>query len=370
VILLNWVIQVLVGPDDRFSGQDALGLQFGDGLMRRPAAVECDLLRGLVITDCFSEEAYGGRLIPILAQQEIDALPMGGNQNAVVKIVGRPQPEKAEKTFVDYRVVTPGYFNTIGMSLRRGRDFTAGDNEHSPRVVIINEAFARRFFPDQEAIWQQIVHFGEIIGIVGDARDDNLDKAAGPGFYAPFAQKPTDFMGIVLRSTIEPEALTSTVRSLVMQLNPAQPIRNFKTMEQRIYERTSPKRIMTVMMGVFAGIALLLAGIGLYAVMAYVVAQRTHEIGVRLALGAPRHSILRLILGQGLKLMLVGMALGMAGSLALTRLMVSLLYGVSTTDALTFILISLILAGAALLACWLPARRATRVDPMIALRSD
>jgi putative ABC transport system permease protein len=127
---------------------------------------------------------------------------------------------------------------------------------------------------------------------------------------------------------------------------------------------------MTVMMGVFAGIALLLAGIGLYAVMAYVVAQRTHEIGVRLALGAPRHSILRLILGQGLKLMLVGMALGMAGSLALTRLMVSLLYGVSTTDALTFILISLILAGAALLACWLPARRATRVDPMIALRSD
>ena len=299
-----------------------------------------------------------------------DALPMGGNQNAVIKIVGRPQSEKAEKTFVDYRVVTPRYFNTIGMSLRRGRGFTAEDNEHSPRVVIINEAFASRFFPNQEAIGQQLVHFGEIVGIVGDARDDNLDKAAGPSFYAPFAQEPTDFMGVVLRSTIEPEALTSAVRNMVKELYPAQPIRNFKTMEQRIYERTSPKRIMTMMMRVFAGTALLLAGIGLYAVMAYAVAQRTHEIGIRLALGAPRHSILRLILGQGMKLTLVGMALGMAGSLALTRFMASLLYGVGATDALSFILVSVMLAGAALLACWLPARRATRVDPMIALRSD
>ena len=299
-----------------------------------------------------------------------DALPMGGNQNAVIKIAGRPQSEKAEKTFVDYRVVTPGYFSTLGMSLRRGRGFTAKDNDHSPRVVIINEAFARQFFPNQEVIGQQLVHFGEIVGIVGDARDDNLDKAAGPGFYAPFAQEPTDSMGVVLRSTIEPEALTSAVRTMVKDLYPAQPIRNFKTMKQRIHERTSPKRIMTVLMGVFSWTALLLAGIGLYAVMAYAVAQRTHEIGIRLALGAPRRGILRLILGRGLKLTLVGMALGMAGSLALTRFMASLLYGVGATDALTFILVSVMLAGAALLACWLPARRATRVDPMIALRSD
>jgi putative ABC transport system permease protein len=299
-----------------------------------------------------------------------DALPMGGNQNAVIKIAGRPQPEKAEKTFVDYRVVTPGYFNTIGTSLQRGRNFTAGDNEQAPRVVIINEAFARRFFPNQEAIGQQLVYFGEIVGIVGDARDDNLDKATGPGFYAPFAQDPSDFMGVALRSTIEPEALISAVRNVVKQLYPAQPIRNFKTMEQRIYERISPKRIMTVVMGVFAGIALLLAGVGLYAVMAYAVAQRTHEIGVRLALGAPTNSILQLILGQGLKLTLAGMTLGMAGALALSRFMSSLLYGVNATDAITFILVSVMLAGAALMACWLPARRATRVDPMITLRSD
>jgi putative ABC transport system permease protein len=299
-----------------------------------------------------------------------DALPMGGNQNAVINIVGRPTLEKDERTFVDYRVVTPGYFNTIGMSLRRGRDFTAGDHEHTPRIVIINESFARRFFPNQEAIGQRLVHFGEIVGIVGDARDDNLDKPANPGFYAPFAQEPSEFAGVVLRSTTEPAALTAAVRKEVMRLNPDQPIRNFKTLEQRIYERTAAKRIMTTTMGVFAGIALLLAAIGLYAVMAYAVSQRTQEIGIRLALGAQRRDILRLILGRGLKLTLVGVALGIAGALALTRVMESLLYGVSATDALTFILAPLTLAGAAMLACWLPARRATKVDPMIALRCD
>jgi len=177
-------------------------------------------------------------------------------------------------------------------------------------------------------------------------------------------------MGVVLRSTTEPAALTAAVRNEVIQLDPAQPIRNFKTMGQRILERTAPKRIMTVMMGVFAGIALLLAGMGLYAVMAYAVSQRTHEIGIRLALGALRSNILRMILGQGLKLTLAGMTLGIAGALALTRVMESQLYGVSATDALTFILVSLTLAGAAMLACWLPARRATKVDPLVALRCD
>ncbi|HKX33038.1 MAG TPA: FtsX-like permease family protein [Blastocatellia bacterium] len=177
-------------------------------------------------------------------------------------------------------------------------------------------------------------------------------------------------MGIVLRSTVEPEALIASVRNAMKELYPAQPILGFKTMEQRIYERTAAKRIMTVVMGVFAGIALLLAGLGLYGVMAYAVSQRTHEIGVRVALGAPRSNILRLILGQGLKLTLAGFALGMMGGFALTKFMASLLYGVSATDALTFMLVSLMLAGAALLACWLPARRATRVDPMIVLRND
>jgi putative ABC transport system permease protein len=177
-------------------------------------------------------------------------------------------------------------------------------------------------------------------------------------------------MGIVLRSTVEPEALIGSVRKMMKELYPAQPILGFKTMEQRIYERTAAKRIMTIVMGIFAGIALLLAAIGLYAIMAYAVSQRTHEIGVRLALGAPRSNILRLILVQGLKLTLAGMALGMIGGFALTKFMVSLLYGVSATDALTFILASLALVGATILACWLPARQATKVDPMVALRAE
>jgi putative ABC transport system permease protein len=299
-----------------------------------------------------------------------NGLPMGANQNALIRVAG-PTPSEPIERLVDFRVVTPGYFKAIGMTMLRGRDFTAADNEHAPGALIINEALARQFFPNQDVIGKRLgLYESIIVGIVGDARDDNLDKAAAPGFYAPFAQTPRVEMGIVLRSTVEPEALIASVRNMMKDLYPAQPILGFKTMEQRIYERTAAKRIMTVVMGVFAGIALLLAGLGLYGVMAYAVSQRTHEIGVRLALGAPRRAILRMVLGQGLKLTLVGMALGMAGSLAMTRFMVSLLYGVGATDALTFILVSLMLAGAALLACWLPARRATRVDPMIALRND
>jgi putative ABC transport system permease protein len=299
-----------------------------------------------------------------------NALPMEANENALIVIAG-PTPSEPIKRLVDFRVVTPGYFNAIGMRLLRGRGFTAADNEHAPGALIINEALARQFFPDQDVIGKRFgLAESIIVGVVEDARDDNLDKAAAPGFYAPFAQTPRVEMGIVLRSTVEPEALIVSVRNAMKELYPAQPILGFKTMEQRIYERTAAKRIMTIVMGVFAGIALLLAGLGLYGVMAYAVSQRTHEIGVRLALGAPRRAILRMVLGQGLKLTLVGMALGMAGSLATTRFMVSLLYGVSATDALTFILVSLMLAGAALLACWLPARRATRVDPLITLRSD
>jgi len=210
----------------------------------------------------------------------------------------------------------------------------------------------------------------EIIGVVGDVKDTDLDIVFRPGFYLPYAQEPWSGFGVVLRASAEPMALAGAARDEVMKLDPALPVHNLKTVERRISERTSPKRFMTAMMGVFAAIALLLAGVGLYAVMAYVVSQRTHEIGVRLALGARSRDILRLISRQGLKLTLAGLALGMAGAFTLTRVMAPLLYGVAATDPLTFILISLSLAGVALLACWLPARRATKVDPMVALRCE
>jgi len=293
-----------------------------------------------------------------------------------VEIVGRPPFDKGKAPYADCRIVTPGYFGAIGMSLRRGRGFTAGDNEQSTRVVIINETFARRFFPNQEPIGQRIAHSGrsdkpmEIIGVVGDIKDTDLDEVFRAGFYLPYAQDSGTGMGVVLRASAEPMALAGAARGEVAKLDPVLPVQNLKTVERWIHERSSPKRFMTAMMGVFAAIALLLAGVGLYAVMAYAVSQRTHEIGIRLALGARSRDIMRLITGHGVKLTLAGLALGMVGAFALTRVMTPLLYGVSATDPLTFILISLALAGAALLACYLPARRATKVDPMIALRCE
>jgi putative ABC transport system permease protein len=312
----------------------------------------------------------------VVAAGAISILPMSNNgEGYIFEIVGRPPFEKGKEPGGDYRVVTPGYFDAIGMSLRRGRGFTAGDNEQTPSVGIINETFARRFFPSQEAIGQRIITGGadrpmEIVGVVGDIKDQHLDKVAFPALYVPYAQNPRPGMGVALRAAAEPTALTGAARNEVMKLDPALPVSNLKTVERMIHEVTSPKRIMTAMMSVFAAIALLLAGVGLYAVMAYSASQRTHEIGVRLALGARSRDILRLVTGQGLKLTLAGLALGMAGAFALTRVMEPLLYGVTPTDPLTFVLISLSLACVALLACLIPARRATKVDPMIALRCE
>jgi putative ABC transport system permease protein len=315
----------------------------------------------------------------VLAAGATNILPMSssGTGDDTFEIVGRPV-ERGKEPFADYRIVTPEYFKAIGMSLRRGRDFNSGDNEQAPGVVIVNETFARRFFPNQDAIGQRIIPNGhgkedkpkEIVGVVGDIKDLDLDRVPRPSFYFPYAQAPWNYMGVVLRVAGEPTALASAAHDEVMKLDPAQPVFNVKTVERMIHERSSPKRIMTAMMGAFAGTALLLAAVGLYAVMAYAVSQRTHEIGVRLALGARDGDILRLITGQGLKLTLAGLALGMIGAFALTRVMAPLLYGVTATDPLTFIMISSSVAGVALLACLIPARRATKVDPMVALRCE
>jgi putative ABC transport system permease protein len=209
----------------------------------------------------------------------------------------------------------------------------------------------------------------EIVGVVGDVKN-KLDEIAEPYIYAAYAQIPFSGMGVVVRTVAEPTVITPAVRGEVMALDPALPISGLKTVEQLVYERSTPKRILTAMMGVFAVFALLMAGAGLYAVMAYAVSRRTHEIGVRLALGARPSDILRMITRQGMKLTLAGLAFGLAGAFALTRVMSGILYGVSAADPLTFALVSLLFIGVALLACWIPARRATKVDPMIALRCE
>ncbi|HKQ74496.1 MAG TPA: ABC transporter permease, partial [Blastocatellia bacterium] len=313
----------------------------------------------------------------VLAAGGTNVLPMTNTYiDASFEIAGQPSSEKDKSPFAALRVVTPGYFSAIGIPLRRGRGFTGGDNERAPRVVIVNEALVRRYFPNQEAIGQRIIRYGfvdkpmEIVGVVGDTKDTDLDRVPRPGFYFPYAQEPWPSIGVVLRVAGDPMTLAGAARDEVAKLDPGLPLHSIRTVELIIHEQTAPKRIMSALMGVFAGIALLLAAVGLYAVMAYAVSQRTHEIGVRLALGARSRDILRLITGQGMKLTLVGLALGMAGAFALTRVMTPLLYGVTATDPLTFTLISLSLVCVALLACWIPGRRATKVDPMVALRDE
>jgi putative ABC transport system permease protein len=313
----------------------------------------------------------------VVAAGGANVLPMTMTYiTAGFEIAGRPPSEKGQEPYAALRVVTPGYFNAIGIPLRRGRGFTDSDNERAPRVVIVNEAFVRRFFPNQEAIGQRIIRYGfadkpmEIVGVIGDIKDTDLDRVPVPAFYFLYAQEPFEGIGVVLRAAGDPLALSSAARDEVAKLDPTLPLHFIKTVERHIYEQTAPKRIMTALMGVFAGIALLLSAVGLYAVMAYAVSQRTHEIGVRMALGARSRNIMGLVTGQGMKLTLAGLALGMAGAFALTRVMAPLLYGVTPTDPLTFVLILLALAGAALVACWIPARRATKVDPMIALRCE
>jgi putative ABC transport system permease protein len=312
----------------------------------------------------------------VVAAGATSNLPLtGGSNRTSLEIVGRAPLENGEMQSVVMCIVTPGYLGAIGLQLHRGRGFAAQDNEQAPGVVLVNETFAQRFFPNEEALGQWVTHSDvrdkplQIIGVVGDMKN-GLDEAPEPSFYIPYAQDSRSDMGIFVRTVAEPDLMAAAVRNRVMNIDPTRPVSNLKTLERMVHERTSPKRIMTALMGVFAMIALSLAGVGLYAVIAYAVSQRTHEIGVRLALGARSRDILHLVTGQGVKLTLVGFGLGLAGAFALMRVLSPLLYGITSADPLTFILISLLLLCVALLACWLPARQATRVDAMLALRRD
>jgi predicted permease len=312
----------------------------------------------------------------VVAVGAIHILPMSGQTSkSDFAIVGDPPFEKGEEPYANCRVVTPGYFGAIGMPLKRGRDFNSQDNEKAARAVIVNEAFARRLFPNRELIGRRITAFGktdrplEIVGVVGDVKN-KLDEIAEPCIYVAYAQFPLSRMGIVMRTAGEMAAMAYAVRGQVMNLDPALPISNLKSVEQLVYEITTPKRIMTAMTAAVGVIALLLATAGVYAVMAYSVSRRAHEIGIRIALGAQPRNTLQLITKEGLTLTLAGLALGISGALALARLMAPILYGVRANDPLTFALIPLLLIGVSFLACWIPARRAMKIDPIIALRCE
>ncbi|HEV2913008.1 MAG TPA: ABC transporter permease [Pyrinomonadaceae bacterium] len=309
----------------------------------------------------------------------VNWLPLEGGPVDLLRVEGQPPPPPGEVPKTTTHVVSPNYFRTMGIALVKGRYFTDNDNQSSPRVLVINGALAERLFANQDPIGRRVILEGgderpfEIVGVVDDERVGELDEeAAAAVVYHPFLQEPWTKLNLVVRTAGDPTSIVNAVRGEVHAIDPDLALYSVATMEQLIAERPSTflRRYPALLMALFAAIALILAAIGIYGVISYSVNQRTHEIGVRMALGAQAGDVLRLIIGQGMVLILFGVAGGVAAALALTRLMRSLLFSVSATDPLTFILVTALLVLVALLACYIPARRATKVDPMTALRYE
>ena len=277
----------------------------------------------------------------------------------------------------DFGVATPGYFQALAIPLLRGRMFDERDNANSPHVAVISDSLARTEWPGQDPIGHTIqfgnmdgdMHLLTIVGIVGDVRDYGLDAPPHPTVYVNLFQRPRPWMTITMLTDADTQMVTTTARHVLQELNPEIPPR-FRTFQQIYSESLGSRRFNLILIASFGIVALLLATAGVFGVMAYSVSRRTREIGVRVALGARSRDVLTMILGQGLRTILVGLAIGLAGSLALTRTMASLLFGVTATDPLTFAAVIALLIAAALLACYIPARRATKVDPMEALRYE
>jgi predicted permease len=293
-----------------------------------------------------------------------------------LEVEGAAPQTPGQRPITAYRVTTPGYFGALGIPLLDGRVFQEADRAETEAVVIIDRTTARRHWPEGQALGKRVKLGGPqdpwmtVVGIVGDVRYHGLDSRVFPTIYVPHSQAPFNRMMLAVRTTADPLASVTAVKEQVAALDRDLPISAIQTMEQIVYGSVTQQRFNLTLLGTFAALALLLAAVGIYGVISYSVTQRTREIGVRMALGARARDVSRLVMRQGIKLALLGVALGLGGALALTRWMESLLFGVSPTDPLTFSAIALLLTAVALLACWLPARRATRVDPLVALRHD
>ena len=292
-------------------------------------------------------------------------------------IEGRPAPAPGTEPSTDVRVADENYFRTLNIPVLRGRTFTAQEATADRRTIIISETLARKYFPGENPLGKRITvpmsdkpEPHEIIGVVGDVKYDKLNAESYPMVYWTHPQLPYSVMSLVVRTDGAPLALAESARREIQAIDKDQPVADLRTMESWIGESVARTRFGTLLLTVFASIALLLAAVGIYGVMAYSVAQRTHEIGIRMALGAERRDVFKLIIGQGLVLTLVGVGVGLGAAFALTRVMSNLLFGVTASDPLTFALIALLLSAVALLSCYIPARRAAKVDPLIALRYE
>ena len=302
--------------------------------------------------------------------------PFGTETDGPFYVEGHEPSNPNEAPDTIYDPVSPAYFQALKTPLIAGRYLTEQDNNDKAKSVVINETMAREFFGGRAAVGKRMkaAAYGgdwwEVVGVVADQRFFGWDSDLYPATYFPFAMGPERGMAFVVRTKIEPMSVSSSVRQAIWSVDKDLPFTEVQSMEQRLSASFAGRRFHMILLGVFAALALVLSLVGIYGVMSYSVAQRTREIGVRMALGAERRHVLRLVLGQGLVLTLIGIAAGLGGAFALTRFLATLLYGVHPTDVLTFAVVPLLLAAISILACYIPARRATKVDPLVALRYE
>lgn len=309
----------------------------------------------------------------------VDPLPFSNsNASTGFLIEGAPAVALGDRPDVGERAVTPAYFETMGIPVLKGRSFTAQDRDNTPHVIVVNEALASRYWPNQDVIGKRLgfeedpskQSWREIVGVVGNVKHQGLEAEAKPEVYFPYQQLPRNFMTVVVRTSSDPMSMIPAIRGQVFTIDKDQPAFDVMTMDQRLAKSVATSRFVMLLLGTFSVLALGLAALGLYGAMAYLVSQRTQEIGLRMALGAQRSDVFKLVVGKGMRLALIGTAIGLVASLALTRVMGTLLFEVTPTDVLTFVIVSVVLLTVALLACYIPARRATNVDPLTSLRYE
>jgi predicted permease len=305
-----------------------------------------------------------------------DRVPLTGGQTpAPVAVVGRPVPPLSERPNANRHLVSPKYFSTLAIPIRAGRDFDERDSSRVAHVVIVNETFARRYFPGEDPIGQTLITGmgqlpSQIIGVVADVRSTNLNTPPETDYFLPALQRPETFTNILVRTAVSPAAMTPVVREALRAVDPDLPLLQPQALETRIAQTVADRKLALMLLASFAMLAMLLASLGVYSVMAHLVAFRTSEIGIRMALGASPGAVMRMVLGHGRRLTLVGIAIGIAGALVVSRLMQQSLFEVNPADPLVYIAVATVLLIAAECASWFPARRATRIDPVIALRSE
>ena len=306
-------------------------------------------------------------------------------------ILGRPAPAPdangQPSQTANYIAITPDYFATLRSPVVQGREFNDRDTASAPYVVVINQTMAKRYWPDESPIGKQIrldyvpdEPLREIVGVVTDIRMNRQQRQLRPAIYVPYLQQTSRWMGagystragmfFIMRSQGKPLSLVPSVRLAVAEVDHTHPVANVRTVEAYLDQQVRYVRLYVLLLGIFGAIAAVLAAVGIYGVMSYSVAQRTHEIGIRMALGARQRDVLKLVVRQGMLLTLVGVALGLIGAFALTRVMASLLFGVTAKDPFTFAVVAALLIAVAFIACFIPACRATKVDPLVALRYE